>query len=286
MKQFAVALAFVLSVTILTPSAHSLEISEYNITFDILPNGFVKEDIFMEFSEPLNESTLNYVVLGEIYDLRIRGSEEENVDYILEKKGNERTVKFAVPKNTKTLHIDFVAKDLVFTRDSIHGFFASLQPPRARNVRIEIFLPKGFAVYRDVIYPEGYETLTDGERIYLRWEFERPEEFMISFKFYSIYTDYSLAIFVVMVFSLLAVTAYLVSYYRKRVKGEFLRGFSEDEIKVLNILSERKVCMQNRLEKELGFSRAKMTRIVKRLEGKGLLEKEKVGRTNRIYWKR
>ena len=44
--------------------------------------------------------------------------------------------------------------------------------------------------------------------------------------------------------------------------------------------------MQNKIEKELHFSRAKMTRLVKKLEAKGLVEKERIGRTNRLFYRK
>lgn len=267
------------------PSAHALEISEYNISFDILANGYVNERVSMVFAGKLSGNTLNYVVLGDISDLRI-SSDGENIDYVLEKSGNEYNVKFVVTEGTERLQITFIPKDLVFAKDNIYSFFASLQPLGSEGVNIIAFLPKGFAIYRDVVYPVGYETLTDGERIYLKWGFSNPEDIMISFKFYNTHSDYSLAILIVMALAVIVIAGYLITHYRKKVKREFLRGFTEDERKVLKALSERKVCMQKKLEKEFGFSRAKMTRVVKKLEGKGLVEKERIGRTNRLFFKK
>jgi uncharacterized membrane protein len=281
--RFAV-LGFMVAL-LLFPAAHALEIPEYNITFDILANGQVKEDVSMVFAGKLNASTLNYIVLGDISDLRI-SSEGKNIDYILEKTGNENNVKFPVPDGTETLRISFTARDLVFAKDQIYSFSTDLQPPSPENVDVIALLPKGFGIYRDVVHPEGYETLTDGERIYLRWVFENPEDILISFKFYNTHSDYSLAITVVMVMVIVFVAGYLTMHYRRKVRREFMRGFTEDERKVLKALSQRNVCMQKNLEKQFGFSRAKMTRIVKGLENKGLLEKERVGRTNRLFYRK
>ncbi len=269
----------------LFPVAHALQIQDYSIVFDIQSDTSVREYINITFEGPLNQSTLNYIIVGDFLDLRIK-SGEENIDYVLEKSGNEHNVRFVVPKGTQILQINFIAKDLVFAKENIYSLFASLQPPSSHNVNVIAFLPKGFAVYRDVVYPVGYEILTDGERIYLKWNFSNPEDIMISFKFYNTHSDYSLAIMIVMGLAIIVLAVYLVTHYRKKVESEFLKGFSEDERKVLSILSERKVCMQNKIERELGFSRAKMTRVVKKLEGKDLLEKERIGRTNRLFFKK
>lgn len=283
MKKFPFFLFLVF--VLLSQNANSLEISEYNITFDILANGHVNERVSMIFAESPNVSTLNYVVLGDISDLRI-SSDRRNIDYVMEKTGNEYNVKFVVPEGAESLVITFTAKDLVFAKDSIYNFFATFQPPVSRNINVFAFLPKGFAIYRDVVYPEGYEILTDGERIYVKWSFRNPEDIPISFKFYRTYSDYSLAVLFIMGLITTAIATYLIVHYRVRIREEFLRGFTEDERKVLSVLSKRRVCMQKKLEREFGFSRAKMTRVVKRLEAKGLVEKERVGRTNRLFYKK
>jgi len=279
----AIIIAFFIIVT--CSNASSLRISEYNITFDILPDMGVNETVSMAFPEMLNSSSLNYMVVGEISGLSISNG-KKNLDYVLEKSGSEQNVKFTVPEGTERLAINFIAKDLVFAKDNVHGFFTNLNPPSAERISIRAILPKGYAVYNNVVYPEGYEIRSDGERIYLLWNLSSANAIAISFKFNITHTDYSLAVFAFMILALAGVTFYLVIHYRKRMKKEFVRGFSEDERKVLLILSKNKTCMQNKIEKELKFSRSKMTRIVKKLEAKGLVEKERVGRTNRLFYKK
>lgn len=277
---FALVFAF-----FLLPSANALEISDYNITFEIMPDTSVMETVSMAFASPLNASSLNYVVLGEISGLSVSDG-VNSIGYTLEKSGNEYNVRFVAPEGTGRLVIKFTANDLVFSSESVYSFSTSLKPPEANSVSIKAFLPAGFAIYRDVVYPEAHETLSDGERIYIEWKPEGGVETLVSFKFYNTHSDYSLLITAIMGIALIAVVVYLVGYYRKKVRKEFERGFSEDERKVLLILSKNRTCMQKKLEKELKFSRAKMTRVVKKLEAKGLVEKERVGRTNRLFFKK
>jgi uncharacterized membrane protein len=265
--------------------AQALDISEYNVAFSIMPDTSVRENISMTFRQPLNTSSLNYVVLGEISDLTITDG-ERNIDYTLEKTGDQYNVRFSAPGGTRMLEITFTARDLVFAGGSVYSFSTELKPPSPDTVNVYAYLPEGFAIYRDVVYPEGYETLTNGKKIYLKWSLERPQNIMLSFKFYNTHSDYSLAIAAAMGIALIIVIAYLVGHYRKKMKCEFERGFSEDERKVLFILSREKRVMQNKIEKELHFSRAKMTRLVKKLEAKGLVEKERIGRTNRLFYRK
>jgi hypothetical protein len=282
-KPFLLSLALLLLFA--APEAEALAIAEYNITFFIMPDTSVSERVSMMFKEALGSETLNYVVLGDVAGIEVSDG-ERSIDYVLEKTGSEYNVKFSAPEGTRRLEIRFTARDLVFTGDGVYSFSTELKPPIADRVNIYAYLPEGYAIYRNVIYPEGYETLTDGEKIYLKWEMQRPENIMLSFKFYHAHTDYSLIIMAVMGAALIVTVAYLMGHYRKKVKREFERGFSEDERKVLFILSKERRVMQNKIEKELKFSRAKMTRLVKKLEAKGLVEKERVGRTNRLFYKK
>lgn len=282
MKQLLVS-AMVLLFVCTTASA--LDISEYNITFNVMPDASVQEGISMRFAAPLNASSLNYAVLGDVSGVYVT-ADGNVVDHSLEKAGSEYNVRFTAPGGTRTLAISFIAHDLVFAGSGMYSFSTSLRPSATSAMNIKAYLPEGFAVYRDVIYPEGYELLSDGRRILLGWTLENPQNVMLSFKFYNTSSDYSLAIGIIASIVFIAVVTYLIGHYRKKMKHEFERGFSEDERKVLLIMSQEKRIMQRKIEKELHFSRAKMTRLIKKLEAKGLVEKERIGRTNRLFYKK
>jgi len=282
---FAVVFALFFLVVFSTRGTSALEITDYNITFEIMPDTEVMETISMLFTGPLNASSLNYVVLGDISDLSVSDGLAD-IDYTLEKSGVEYSVRFTVPQGTERLFIKFIAKDLVFSSESVYSFSTELRPPAAQKVTVMAFLPVGFALYRNVVYPEAQAILSDGERIYAKWDLTGRSDALVSLKFYNTNSDYSLLMMAVMVFAFVMIVAYLVGHYRKKMKCEFERGFSEDERKVLFILSKERRVMQKKIEKELGFSRAKMTRIVLKLEKKGLVEKERIGRTNRLFYKK
>jgi len=89
----------------------------------------------------------------------------------------------------------------------------------------------------------------------------------------------------VLVVAAVAAVIFVFLYFRRKSRQAFLMTFFEDERKVILAMMTEKVCYQNILERKFGFSRAKMTRVVQKLERKGLLRKEKAGRTNRLFWK-
>ncbi|MFQ5887550.1 MAG: helix-turn-helix transcriptional regulator, partial [Candidatus Hydrothermarchaeales archaeon] len=75
-------------------------------------------------------------------------------------------------------------------------------------------------------------------------------------------------------------------YYMKRRKRDlFLRGLGKGERKVIELLLERKEAYQHEIQEEIGVSKVKMTRIVQKLEEKGLIEKKKLGKRNLLSLK-
>ncbi|MEM5871791.1 MAG: MarR family transcriptional regulator [Candidatus Aenigmatarchaeota archaeon] len=263
----------------------ALKISEYNVSFYIQPNMDVEEKISIKLENSFSSTSVTYATLGDISNIKIYLDGKE-VNYNLTKSGSDTIIIFVIEEGVKNVEINFVTKDIVFIRDNLYMFSTELKPSQAEVYNIYVYLPKGYSLYREVIYPENYQILTDGEKIFIKWVLQNKNPIFLSFKFYRSIEDYSLITGLFLTCGFLIAIAYLVGYYKKKVKEEFQRGFTEDERKVLFILSRDKIVMQKKIEKELGFSRAKMTRIVKKLEAKGLIEKERVGRTNRIFYKR
>lgn len=58
-----------------------------------------------------------------------------------------------------------------------------------------------------------------------------------------------------------------------------------DEKEVLKLISENKAVFQADLIEKTGFGKAKMTRIIDRLEGRGLVERKRRGMTNVVVLK-
>jgi uncharacterized membrane protein len=270
---------------LLISSVKAFEIEEYNIEFEITEQLTVNELLKIVLREEVERASTSYLVLGDVSDLRINNTKQE-LEYNISKGENEYRVDLIVPRGTKELLISFVSRDLVFSKGDTYQFFTVFRPPQQiERIEIKVSLPKGYVAYRNLVFPVDADRRTDGERIYFVWSFtNESEEIPLSVRFYNPHEFDEVMIVIPLVFSSLLVIL-LVLYYRRKVREEFFRGFSKDERRVVEILLERKRVYQNKLEKELGFSRAKMTRIVKKLEEKGLIEKEKAGRTNKLRWK-
>ena len=147
---------------------------------------------------------------------------------------------------------------------------------------IRVNLPKGYVLYGEDYQPSEPEIIS-GERTSLVWSRTNMQgPLSVSVKYVSA-TDNSW-IYVVLIVLLLGIGAVAAVYYRRKVQQALLRGFREDEQKVILFLQENRVIGQNKIQHEFDFSRAKITRIVKKLEEKGLIRKESMGRSNKLYW--
>ena len=72
---------------------------------------------------------------------------------------------------------------------------------------------------------------------------------------------------------------------RVRKKEYDLSGLTADELKAFAVVREKKAVFQAALLEELEFGKAKMTRVVDRLEGRGLVERKRRGMTNVVVLK-
>jgi len=156
MKLYAFLLTMILFLSLFPHLSYAIKISDYVVVFDVKQNGDVYEHIHIVLSEKLNRTTMNYIALGKVSDLNILVN-NSTVDYILEKAGDEYNVKFDVPEKAENIDINFVAEDLVFAKGDVYSFFTNLNPPEADNVDIVVYLPEGFAIYRDAVGNRKYE---------------------------------------------------------------------------------------------------------------------------------
>jgi uncharacterized membrane protein len=67
---------------------------------------------------------------------------------------------------------------------------------------------------------------------------------------------------------------------KKKIDVEKIKKFNGEEKKVLKLVKENKAIFQADLIEQTNFGKAKMTRILDRLEGHGIVERKRRGMTN------
>jgi|GEM_PF-2617813 len=275
---------FVLLLT--APYVHGQGIDRLAVVFTINPDSSVAQSMSFSFSVPINTSA-NYTV-----DSRVTGVEvfdgKQAVPSQLVQEGEQYLIKIDLPEPTSTLSIKYVTDSLVFQSDSIRQFFTEFTfPGIVSHMSVQIRLPGGHGIYQNSYRPRGATFSSDGTSIVLLWEGrDISEPVILSVKYEDlnktggIWTGVAIAAII----AVIVAAAYAITHFRKKAKESFYEGFRDDEKKVIEYLEMNPVCLQRDIQKTYGFSRAKSTRIISNLEKKGLIRKQRKGRTNRLWW--
>jgi DNA-binding MarR family transcriptional regulator len=270
---------FFVSLLLLSSAAFaqgSLAISQYDITF-VLGEDSVRETIRLQLESPAER--VRFVSKG-VYDITASNS-NGSVGFNIVQEGSSSVIE-VFPKNDTYVEIAFSSREQVIGSDGTYQFFIELALGLSvKALHADVVLPQGFVI--ESFYPqENSEIRSDGRSIILSWDFENPQSLPLFVRYRSTQaTPYAFVglLAVIIVFALAG-----IFYYRTRAKGEFLKGFFEDEGKVVSFMMRNKIAYQNKVEQEFHFSRPKMTRIVCKLEQKGWVKKERRGRTNKLTW--
>ncbi len=131
---------------------------------------------------------------------------------------------------------------------------------------------------------------SDGRRIFVEWVFNEPQlgltyDFSVVYEGLLPISEFPFAPVVGLFLIVVAVGAIL--YMRRSEMREILPVLTEGERKVVEILlREKKEVDQRIIVRELDYSKSKVSRIVKNLMERGLVEKTPKGRTNLLRLKR
>ncbi len=272
-------------------------ISFYRREVEISPSEANVEDTLIFESSP---EKMEIPLLFEIHDFSSRSTFEEH-ECVFEDKEYGSLITCETPEGeNKRLTLEFRTQDLV-RNVGVHYHFKDdlMMPLNTETLVYNGKLEEGLLLISDdketpfpKISPGHGEEGSDGRRIHITWSdenisqgsgispsisFERAEETtgMISEAY----------------FLLLGVALILVMLVLGLKTGEkkdrIPDALKKDEMKVMKIVEEQGgEIKQKRIVDGVDFSKAKVSRIVQDLKERGLLETEKVGRTNRVKLKR
>lgn len=267
----------ILAAALPVQSAH---LSSMEAVFDIGQDSSVTQWTTFVFTEAMT-GVVNYTLSDPVRAIEVSDGTEP-LEHTLTGEGGAYTLAVALKKPTTMLVLLYHADNTLFRSGAVSHFFAefAFEHPLG-NMTAQVRLPPGYVVYQNAYRPPDAAISSDGERIALTWETKDAQSAFFSVKFVrpdagSAWTLLALLLFGAVIF--------LVLYFRQKTKEAFLEGFREDERRVIAYLQQKRRALQKDLESEFKFSRAKTTRIVSKLEEKGLLRKRRYGRTNRLSW--
>ena len=126
---------------------------------------------------------------------------------------------------------------------------------------------------------------TDGRRIFIEWNFENPKlgsSIDVTVLYEELQTNETMVLLGVL--GVVLILAFIFVKSRKTSYDIIMPVLTRDERKVMEMIlaSDKKEINQNDVVRELDASKAKVSRIIKNLEIRGLIEIKHIGRKNKI----
>jgi predicted transcriptional regulator len=196
-------------------------------------------------------------------------------------------------KERRTLELNFETDDFVRVIEDKYYFDADFTLGKGiNNLFVSVKLPEGFALVSEekgrVSFSENATILSDGRHHIITWRFVDLKEGQ-NLRFYVLYERIqglgpTNLIFSIWVFVIVALFISTFLYFRFLRKPEkiILSVLDEFERKVFDVIKEAGEINQKKVAQLTNLSKAKVSRVVKSLAERGLIEVERLGRTNKL----
>jgi uncharacterized membrane protein len=300
MKQSLAIILALFFCFMIVPSVQAIGLDYYRMELDISEDTSVGNIIAIKFDTPITH--LDYQFDFNIYDLNVSANFDlATCETINHGRYSDVSCDFVGLTKEKNLFImNFRTKNSVSRVDNKFQF--NMNYPVSLPIKkayIIIKLPEnGVLAGEDVnesYSPEGAKILSDGKKILLYWEWnglEAGETMQFSVLYDMPLTGGPLfnviivSLTMIIIFVMVGITFYIKKSTTKTAKNteEIVSSvLNEDEKKVVEIIKEHGgETIQRNIVSETDFSKAKVSRIVKNLKDRNVLEVIPMGRKNKI----
>jgi len=299
---------FIILFLLLIPVAAAQEYHFRDYTISIAPDyqgNAIEEVSFTVVNLKGNISAVEYAIAAMPSQVRVYDDEGELEVFIEDSTLVVPLRKKLQAGESQRLRFVFTLPEVVSSYRGDNILTMSYVPEvRVVNFTFMVKLPKGSILVSEqrgageaiaAVYPTPERILTDGEHIIVRWKKWEllPRE---SFRIFVMYTTveqekrsgYALAL---VGLALGAALTYAYFAYQKKKQGVEQSKvvklvLREDEQKIYDLLAEKGEILQEEIVKQTGFSKAKVSKLVRNLEEKGIIKKEPYRKTNRLILKK
>ncbi len=195
-------------------------------------------------------------------------------------------------KEERTLKINFTASGLI-KKNKTQLIFSNdiFIPQYVVKLFYQVALPAGGGLPQDKssISPSGWDTKTDGRRILIFWDKDSISEGQL-FSANVVYEQFSiienfLPIQVLIVIGAVGIVLVVFFLQRRRSMLQVVMPILKDDEKRIfeAIMKHGKIVHQKMIVKDSNYSKAKVSKVLKSLEQRGLVKLERVGRSNKVH---
>ena len=275
---------------LLTGLASSTSVGSEEITVDLQDNTIDAELYF----DDLTSNSFTYITNHPVENYNVEiNSEPVACEFEQMAIGGEIKCPTDFQENF-TVDLRYETRGLTTAQNGIRTFRYSQSIYRpVDNYTFKVILPEGTGlldqsnISTPVVEPQDGEVGSEGRRIHVEWA-ENPtigstQSFQVTYE--SLDTDYQ-QILLIGIGGLLLI-AILTRFYlsRKSVEEdtETIESLTEDEKQVFELIeAEDGSMLQKDIVDQSEYSKAKISGVVSGLEEKGIVSKEKEGRSNRV----
>jgi uncharacterized membrane protein len=282
---------FFLAFLLLSSTAFA-QIQYYGVDISLDEGGRAKVKLTLTFLKP--EEEFDFKIIGKIEKFSAN-SMGIPVDCSVTAGGISYVkCKLNLTQERRTVELNFETNDFVRTIEDKYYFDADLSLGKSiNNFFVSVKLPEGFGLVSEekgrISFPDNATILSDGRHHIISWRFIDLAENQ-TLRFYVLYErvqgfQASNLIFYITVFVVAAIAVSIFLYFRFLRKPEkiILSVLDEFERKVFDAIKEAGgEVNQKKVVQATNLSKAKVSRVVKSLAERGLIEIERLGRTNKL----
>ncbi|MBN2567448.1 MarR family transcriptional regulator [Candidatus Woesearchaeota archaeon] len=252
--------------------------SEFSTDISISGNDIVTEDISLTFDSPEAYDSFIFSVADEPLSVGYDGG------YAVTATDGGYEIEFmwpiAVGENTVGFTLLF---DGLVLKRSGERVFRTAFSGGYDSTTVRVTLPDGFTLSSEgpAATPPPDTITTDGRRITLAWAFPGDAAVAVFYEG----PDSPLLWLLAAVAAVILIAIWVYIFFLNRAARAIDEVISEDERRVLDAVRGGEP-IQKKVAEGLSFSKSKMSKVVRRLEEKGLIAKEPHFKTNRLKLKK
>lgn len=296
--KFVTAVMVISIFIILTQYVNALKLEYYGIEDTINNDLSVVSIVTLKFSEPITH--LEYELTFPAENLSVESKFTSNCEMKTERRRSIIYCDFmGMSKENNMLKLRFLINNAVYRMNNNYLFKINygISLPIDRVFTL-IKLPENGALAKQPAnqsyFPSNGNIMTDGKHIMIYWQEGNLTsgsnlQFSVLFSFPSAFfiSSDNLLIAILTVFVIISMLGIAI-YMKSGKKIETVTSvLNKDERAVVDVLKKNKgKTLQKNIVRETGFSKAKVSRLVKNLKERGIVDIEPVsGRENRIILK-
>lgn len=262
--------------------------ADSSVMIELQPSGVAREKIDVTFTAMQDASQVEYSLINKPENLVVFEGNNELTYEVTSNEFYNIVINKEVKKGqTYRLRLEFDIKGLVSQSDSKYIFSFRYEPSdNLNNLNLDVKLPRGFVLseLESAVSPSGYNVKTDGKDIQLSWSIRNvamEQSFIIIYERGIVSKSGLITGIVIASISLVAIAG-VIWFYRKEKKDVVSGVLSGDENKIMGMIENTEDITQKQIVKDTGFSKAKVSKIIRRLEEKGIVEKTPHMATNKL----